>query len=108
MSRTNGVHHLAICTKDIKGQIEFFSDVLGAELVALYWMHGTEGAWHAFMKLSDQSSVAFVQLPGTEVDGIVGVSHAKHYGTPSAGGTMQHVAFNVTTEDDLLAMRDRI
>ena len=37
----NGIHHLAIATRDIKAQIEFFSDVLGAELVALYWMHGS-------------------------------------------------------------------
>ena len=35
----NGVHHLAISTKDIKKQIEFFTDVLGGELKALYWMH---------------------------------------------------------------------
>ena len=46
MSGNNGIHHLAIATKDIKKQIEFFNDVLGCELVALYWMHGVEGAWH--------------------------------------------------------------
>ena len=46
--RINGVHHLAISTKDIKAQIEFFSDVLGAELVALFWMHGVPGGWHGF------------------------------------------------------------
>ena len=49
MTTVNGVHHLAIATKDIKTQIEFFNDVLGCELVALYWMHGVEGAWHGFM-----------------------------------------------------------
>ena len=57
----NGIHHLAIATKDIKAQIEFFTDVLGAELVALYWMHGVDGAWHGFVKLHDTSYVAFVQ-----------------------------------------------
>ena len=30
MGLANGVHHLAICTADIKRQIEFFTDVLGA------------------------------------------------------------------------------
>ena len=44
MTTVNGVHHLAIATKDIKSQIKFFNDVLGCELVALYWMHGVEGA----------------------------------------------------------------
>ena len=53
MSENNGIHHLAIATADIKAQIEFFNDVLGCELVALYWMHGVEGAWHGFMKLND-------------------------------------------------------
>ena len=105
----NGIHHLAIATKDIKAQIEFFNDVLGAELVALYWMHGVEGAWHGFMRLHDTSSIAFVQTP--EIGGIertIGVTHAGSAGTASAGGTMQHLAFNVDTLDELLAMRDRI
>jgi hypothetical protein len=62
-TRPNGVHHLAISTADIKTQIEFFSEVLGCELVALYWMHA---------------------------------------------GTMQHVAFNVDSYDELIATRDRI
>ena len=53
MGLANGVHHLAICTADIKRQIEFFTDVLGAELKALYWMHGVEGAWHGFLRLNE-------------------------------------------------------
>ena len=28
MGLPNGIHHLAICTKDIKQQIEFFTDVV--------------------------------------------------------------------------------
>ena len=39
MTSPNGVHHLAIATKDIKSQIEFFNDVLGCELVALSLIH---------------------------------------------------------------------
>jgi catechol 2,3-dioxygenase-like lactoylglutathione lyase family enzyme len=62
MTAPNGLHHLAISTSDVKTQIEFFSDVLGCELVALFWMHGAEGAWHAFMKLNDTCTVAFVQM----------------------------------------------
>ena len=61
MTKPNGLHHLAISTGDIKRQIAFFSDVLGMELVALYWMHGVQGAWHGFMKLNDRASIAFVQ-----------------------------------------------
>lgn len=109
MTKPNGIHHLAICTADIKTQIAFFTDVLGMELVALYWMHGVEGAWHGFLKLNDQSSVAFVQTPDVgKIPAEIGKTHAGNPGGPSAPGTMQHIAFNVETEEELLTMRDRI
>jgi catechol 2,3-dioxygenase-like lactoylglutathione lyase family enzyme len=109
MIRCNGVHHLAISTGDIKAQIQFFNDVLGMELVALYWMHGVEGAWHGFLKLDDHSYIAFVQTPAIgKIERQLGVSHSGSPGSPSAGGTMQHLAFNVDSLDELLAFRDRI
>lgn len=109
MSTNNGIHHLAVATADIKTQIEFFNDVLGCELVALYWMHGVEGAWHGFMKLNDACYFAFVQTPDIAgIERTLGVTHAGSGGGPCAGGSMQHVALNVDTLDDLLAMRDRI
>jgi catechol 2,3-dioxygenase-like lactoylglutathione lyase family enzyme len=109
MGLPNGVHHLALMTKNIKSQIEFCTDVLGAELKALYWMHGVEGAWHGFLKLNDHCYLAFVQTPDVAgIEPVLGVSHAANPGAPSAAGTMQHVAFNVNSMDELLAMRDRI
>jgi catechol 2,3-dioxygenase-like lactoylglutathione lyase family enzyme len=109
MGLPNGVHHLAICTKDIKKQIEFFTQVCGMELVALYWMHGVKNTFHGFVKLGNSSSIAFVQGPESgEIQPIKGVSHAAWTGAPVAPGAMQHVALNVDTEVDLLAMRDRV
>lgn len=108
-TRINGVHHLAVNTSDMKTQIQFFSDVLGAELVGLFWMHGVEGAWHAFLRLNDHCSMTFVEIPANhEVKAELGVTHAGHGAGPSAPGTMQHLAFNVDTTEELLAMRDRI
>ena len=107
--RINGVHHLAISTADIKAQIEFFSDVLGAELVALFWMHGVPGGWHGFCRLNDFCSVAFVQLAkNADIEPEIGVTHAGSGAGSSAPGTMQHVAFKVDTHDELLEIRDRI
>jgi catechol 2,3-dioxygenase-like lactoylglutathione lyase family enzyme len=109
MGLANGVHHLAICTGDVKAQIEFFTDVLGAELKALYWMHGVENTFHGFVRLNDHSYVAFVQNPQiADINPQLGISHAANPGCPSAPGTMQHVAFNVDSEAELLALRDRI
>jgi catechol 2,3-dioxygenase-like lactoylglutathione lyase family enzyme len=100
MGLANGVNHLAIVTKDIKRQIEFFTQVVGAELEALYWMHGASRTFHGFIKLSDSSSIAFVQGPAS------GIADGARKGL--APGQMQHVALNVDTEEELLAIRDRI
>lgn len=109
MTKPDGLHHLAICTADMKAQIAFFTDVLGMELVALYWMHGVEGARHGFLKLNDTCSIALVyapDIPNVQVE--LGQTHAGNPGGPAAPGTMQHLALNVPDEAALLAMRDRI
>ncbi len=109
MSKVEGLHHLAVCTGDMKAQIEFFTDKLGMELVALYWMHGVENTWHGFLRLNDESAIALVSNP--DIAGIpraLGSSHAGNPGANCAGGTMQHLALKVEDNDTLLAMRDRL
>lgn len=109
MSTLNGVHHLAIMTADVKSQIEFFSDVLGMKLKALYWMHNVDGYFHAFMELNPSCSVAFVCAPSVkDIPTHFGISHAGNPVKPCAPGTMQHLAFNCDTDEELHAMRDRI
>ena len=109
MARPNGLHHLALSTGDIKSQIAFFTDVLGMELVALYWMHGAESTLHGFLKLNDSASIAFVQTPDNKtIAPVMGVTHPGNALGSSAPGTLQHVALNVDTMDALLTMRDRI
>lgn len=109
MTQPNGVHHLAIMTADVKTQIEFFSDVLGMKLKALYWMHNVDGYFHAFMELNPNSSVAFVFAPAVkDIKPAYGVSHAGNPVQPAAAGVTQHIAFSVDTHEELLAMRDRI
>ena len=104
----DSVHHLAFLTTDIKTQLQFFNDVLGLPLKALYWMHGVKGYFHGFLELAPDSYVAFVAGPGISGDIQYGVTHSGSPMTPGTGGTMQHVAFHVDSFDDLLAMRDRI
>lgn len=108
MNAPNALHHIAISTGDIKKQIEFFSDVLGMELIALYWMHGAEGAWHGFMRLGT-AAVAFVFIPeNAKLEIKIGETHPGHGAGSSAPGTLQHLALNVDTQADMLALRDRI
>lgn len=108
MNSPNAVHHIAISTADIKGQIAFFSDVLGMSLTGLFWMHGVPNAWHAFLEMGSASFSA-VFIPGNEEkETVMGQTHAGTGAGSSAPGTMQHIALNVDTKDDLLNMRDRI
>lgn len=108
-NKVEGLHHLAISTGDIKTQIEFFTDKLGMELVALYWMHGAKDTWHGFLRMNDESSVAFVQHPKIkDIPAQLGVTHAGNPTAISAGGTVQHIALKVTGLAELHAMRDRL
>ena len=109
VNKVQGLHHLAVCTSNMKEQIEFFTDKLGMELQALYWMHGAENTWHGFLRLNDESSIAFVSNPQIkDIAGVLGTSHAGNRGANSAGGTMQHLALKVDNHQVLLAMRDRL
>lgn len=109
MNKIEGLHHLAICTADMKSQIEFFTDKLGMELVALYWMHGVANTWHGFLRLNDESSIALVQNGDIkDIPANLGQTHAGNPGANCAGGTMQHLAFKVAGEDELMALKDRL
>lgn len=109
MIKPNGIHHIAIMTADIKAQIAYFTDVLGCKLSAIFDMHGVPGAFHAFVHLNDHSYFSFVQMDDiADIPATIGITHAGTGAGKAAAGVMQHLAFNVDTEADLLAMRDRI
>lgn len=108
-NRVEGLHHLAISTADIKTQIDFFSTKLGMELVALYWMHGARETCHGFLRMNDQSSVAFVQSPSvSSAPPKLGETHAGNPTAASAAGTTQHIALKVRDMDELLHMQNRL
>jgi len=109
MQQATGIHHLAFMAGDIKKHIAFFSEVLGCPLVALFDMHGVPGGLHAFLRMNDYSYFSIVQLPGVDAIPIeLGKTHAGSGALPSAPGTLQHLAFRVDTDAQLLAMRDRV
>ena len=108
-NKATGIHHIAIATCDLRGQLEFFSQVLGMELVALYPMHGVPGVIHAFVRASGNTHIAFAYAPDVANIPIeFGKTHAGFSDRSVAPGVVQHIAFDVATEAELLAMRDRI
>ena len=95
MGLASGIHHLAITTADMKAQLSFFCDVLGAELKALYWMHGVPGAQHGFVKLNDASYVAFVSMPAiADIEPQLGVTHA---GSGTGAGSLARISASLPT-----------
>lgn len=108
-ARATGIHHIAIMSANMKAHIEFFSDVLGCKLSAIFDMHGVPGAFHAFMHLADDCYFSIVEMPETaDIPIEFGRTHAGNGASPSAPGTMQHLAFNVADDAALLNLRDRI
>jgi catechol 2,3-dioxygenase-like lactoylglutathione lyase family enzyme len=109
MNKVQGLHHIAICTSNMKEQIAFFTDKLGMELQALYWMHGVENTCHGFLRLNDESSIAFVSNPDIEkIPVVLGGTHAGNPGANCAKGSMQHLALKVRDHEEMLALRDRL
>ena len=108
MVKANNFHHFAISTADTKRQLEFFTEVVGLELIALFPMHNVEGAFHSFLKLNDKACLSFVQLPqNSGIEPIDSITYAGKEGE-GAPGSIQHLALSVDNEQDLLNMRDRL
>ena len=108
MVKANNFHHFAISTADTKQQLEFFTEVVGLELIALFPMHNVKGAFHSFLKLNDKACLSFVQIPkNEEIESVEGVPYAGTAGE-GAPGSIQHLALNVDSEQELLNMRDRL
>ncbi len=96
-----GVHHLALCTEDMKATVDFYVDVLGMPLVHAMKVPpglgtGTqnrgnppyEAIRHYFFDMGNDSLVAFFEIP----------KGAEPRGNRNAIGAMQHCAFVVTPQ----------
>jgi catechol 2,3-dioxygenase-like lactoylglutathione lyase family enzyme len=96
-----GVHHLALCTEDMKATVDFYVDVLGMPLVHAMKVPpglGTgpqnrgnppyESIRHYFFDMGNDSLLAFFEIP----------KGAEPSGNRNAIGAMQHCAFVVTPQ----------
>ena len=92
MNKIEGMHHVVLSTAIMKDQIEFFSDKLGMELVALYWMHGVKDTFHCFLRLNDESSVALMTNPTiSDIPTAMGQTHSGNPGANSAPVSYTHL-----------------
>ena len=104
-----GINHIAFCTGKMKEQIQFFTSVIGMKLEALFWMHGVEGAFHAFLTMNPDCSLSFVYHPDVEKkEAVMGVSHVPNTISLLPGGAHQHMAFDMKNVDEVKAMIERV
>jgi catechol 2,3-dioxygenase-like lactoylglutathione lyase family enzyme len=109
-SMLRGVHHLALCTDDMKATTDFYVDIVGAPLVHVMKVPpglGTgpnnrgnppyEEIRHYFFDMGNDSLIAFFEIP----------KGAQPAGNRNAIGAMQHCAF-VVTEKRFRELEDRL
>jgi catechol 2,3-dioxygenase-like lactoylglutathione lyase family enzyme len=100
MVKFNGIHHLAMATKDMDGTIRFWRDLLGMRMVAGL---GKPGYRHYFFAVSGNNMIAFFEWP--EVEPVP----KKDHGYPVRGPLIfDHVSFEVEKEEDLWALKDQL
>lgn len=100
MIKFNGIHHLAMATRDMDGTIRFWRDLLGMRLVAGL---GKPGYRHYFFEISANDFLAFFEWP--EVRAV----EEKDHGYPVKGPfVFDHISFGVDTDDDLWTLKDRL
>lgn len=107
---TRGVHHIAFCTDDMKGTVEFYTDVVGMPLVHAMKVSpglGTgsdnrgnppyEEVRHYFFDMGNDSLLAFFEIP----------AGAEPPANRNAIGALQHCAF-VVTKDRYAELEERL
>jgi len=104
--------HLELNTNDLAKVLSYFAETLGMPLYSLDWANAKKTAVRAFLKLNDQAMLSFLFRGEQELEdknkAAMGVSHAGNAANPSAKGTLQHIAFNVDSVDELVTIRNRI
>jgi catechol 2,3-dioxygenase-like lactoylglutathione lyase family enzyme len=105
----NSINHIAYCTGNMKEQLEFYTSVIGMKLEAIFWMHGVEGAFHAFLTLNPNCSLSFVYHPDIEnMEPVMGVSHVPNTISMLPGGAQQHLAFHMESVEEVKSMIERV
>jgi catechol 2,3-dioxygenase-like lactoylglutathione lyase family enzyme len=100
MIKFNGIHHLAMATKDMDGTIHFWRDLLGMRLVAGL---GKPGYRHYFFQINENNLIAFFEWPDVEA------VEEKDHGYPVKGPFIfDHVSFEVEGHGDLWTLKDQL
>jgi catechol 2,3-dioxygenase-like lactoylglutathione lyase family enzyme len=105
-----GVHHLALVSKDMERTVEFYTNVLDMKLIKGFDLGGGLGQ-HFFFDMGGGNLLAFFWFEGAAeaVPGVASAGGLVRQGESivSAHGSMNHVAFKAPL-DKIEAYRDRL
>jgi catechol 2,3-dioxygenase-like lactoylglutathione lyase family enzyme len=110
-----GFHHVALATRDTAATHQFYTEVMGFELVKIVVAPtpGEHGGWakHFFYSTkgagsegADQGMIAFWEIHDSEIGDEFPVDNNKSVGLP---WWVNHIAFDAPTRDDLVRHRER-
>jgi catechol 2,3-dioxygenase-like lactoylglutathione lyase family enzyme len=95
-----GVNHLALVCSDMRRTVEFYSEVLGLELIKTLELPDGQGQ-HFFFDIGNGNSLAFFWFPNApqSVPGVTAPAALPGRGDlTSAIGSMNHIAIDVAPE----------
>ncbi len=105
-----GVHHLALVSRDMERTVDFYTNILGMELVKGFDLAGGQGQ-HFFFDMGGGNLLAFFWFRDAP-DAAPGIASAKDLvlegpSISSAHGSMNHVAF-IAPVDEIEAYRENL
>ncbi|HDQ40856.1 MAG TPA: VOC family protein [Desulfonatronum sp.] len=96
----NGIHHIALATRDMDQTTRYWRDLLGARLVAGL---GRPGARQYFFEIAPRVMIAFFEWEG------VSSIPEKDHGMPVKGPFgFDHVSFGISKKADLWKLKQRL
>lgn len=106
---TRGVHHLVFVCKDLKASHDFYTNAMKMRLTAAIHVPPMpqEDAMHLFYDMGGGNQLAFFWFREAPA-ALPEQAHPASAAHVSAHGSMHHVAFEVDTEEDVLAWRDHL
>jgi catechol 2,3-dioxygenase-like lactoylglutathione lyase family enzyme len=96
---TSGFNHIATTTADLDRYLSFYRDIFGAEVTALTEARDDHPRM-AVVNVGGKSSLNVFEVPAESVVG----DRTRMFGR----GPIDHYAFAVDSEEELMALRDRL
>lgn len=104
MPDVRAMHHVAMVTNDLEATKRFYCDFMGGEVVFEGGLHhGASG--QCFIALGEGAMLEFFEFPEIELPDWTSMFLGDN--VPRAGRVLEHIAFYVETEEELVAWHQK-